>query len=77
MGADAVARFVLGVLRKNPDVRIEPRLTADGIAFAWKRVGRTAGVLALRGSAQGVTDVWIVMNPDKLGAWDADGVAAP
>ena len=72
LGADAVARFVLGVLRKNPDVLIEPRLAVDGIAFAWKRAGRTAGVLALRASTQGVTDVWIVMNPDKLGAWDSD-----
>ena len=71
IGADAVARFVLGVLRKNPDVRIEPRLTSDGIAFVWQRAGRVAGVLALRASGDGITDVWIVMNPDKLRAWDS------
>lgn len=70
LGADAVARFVLGVLRKNPDVQIEPRLTPDGLAFVWHRSGRTAGVLAFGTTGAGITDVWIVMNPDKLGAWD-------
>lgn len=70
LGSDAVARFVLGVLRKNPDVQIEARSTPDGLAFAWRRSGRTAGVLALGATDQGITDVWIVMNPDKLGEWD-------
>ena len=71
VGADAVARFVLGVLRKNPDVRIEPRATGDGTGFAWQRDGRTAGVLMLRTTAENVTDVWIQMNPAKLRSWDA------
>jgi RNA polymerase sigma-70 factor (ECF subfamily) len=70
-GADAVARFVLGVLRKNPEVQVEPRLMSDGVVFAWQRAGRASGVLALRASSECITDVWIVMNPDKLRAWDS------
>lgn len=71
LGSDAVARFVLGVLRKNPDVQIEARSTPDGIAFVWHRSGRAGGVLAFGATDTGITDVWIVMNPDKLGAWGA------
>lgn len=70
-GADAVARFVLGVLRKNPEVQVEPRLMSDGVVFAWQRAGRASGVLALRASSECITDVWIVMNSDKLRAWDS------
>ncbi|GAA2036005.1 RNA polymerase sigma factor SigJ [Agromyces tropicus] len=69
LGADHVARFLLGLLAKNPTDRVEPRATTDGTGFAVVRDEDVIGVVNLRVVAGLVADVWIVMNPEKLGAW--------
>lgn len=69
LGADNVARFLLGLLAKNPDDQVEPLETTDGAGFAVRRDGVVIGVVNLRVVAGRVADVWIVMNPEKLGAW--------
>lgn len=69
LGADHVARFLLGLLAKNPDDQVEPLETTDGAGFAVRRGGVVIGVVNLRVVAGRVADVWIVMNPEKLGAW--------
>lgn len=71
LGADHVARFLLGLLAKNPDDQVEPLETTDGAGFAVRRAGAVIGVVNLRVVAGQVADVWIVMNPEKLGAWRA------
>lgn len=68
-GADNVARFLLGLLEKYPSDQVEPRETTDGAGFAIRRDGRVIGVVNLHVIADRVADVWIVMNPEKLGAW--------
>ncbi|MDN3310442.1 RNA polymerase sigma factor SigJ [Microbacterium oryzae] len=69
VGAENVARFILGVLAKNPSARVEDVETADGAAFLVRDGDGVLGILNLgvRGAVAG--DVWIVMNPAKLGAW--------
>lgn len=68
-GADHVARFVLGVLRKRPTWRLEAEPTADGLGFVLTEGEAVHGVVNL-GVVDGVvTDVWMVVNPDKLAAW--------
>ncbi|MBN9607431.1 MAG: RNA polymerase sigma factor SigJ [Actinomycetales bacterium] len=68
-GAERVARFVLGILEKQPDARVEPVATADGLAFSLHLGGTVTGVLNV-GVAEGrVAELWIAMNPAKLGAW--------
>ncbi|WP_340638827.1 nuclear transport factor 2 family protein, partial [Agromyces binzhouensis] len=69
LGAENVARFLLGLLAKNPSDRIEPRATTDGTGFAVVRGDALIGIVNFNVVAGRVVDVWIVMNPEKLGAW--------
>jgi RNA polymerase sigma factor (sigma-70 family) len=70
-GADRVGRFLLGALGKDPDVVVEPRDTADGAGFALVRAGAVVGIVTLRVEDHRVAEVWIVLNPAKLGPWRA------
>lgn len=69
LGADNVARYLLGVLAQNPDDQVEPLETTDGAGFAVRRDGAVIGVVNLNVVAGRIADVWIVMNPEKLAAW--------
>ena len=68
-GADNVARFLLGTLTKRPDVEVLPQETDDGLGFALWDEGRIFGVVTLRVAGERITDVWMVVNPDKLSLW--------
>lgn len=68
-GADNVARFLLGILGKYPTATVEDVHTTDGAGFLVRDGGAVLGVVNL-GVTEGVaSDVWVVMNPAKLGAW--------
>ena len=86
MGADNVARYLLGSLRKASDLTVEERdvngelglvvSVGDEIVgtVSWHGVagtvsGRVAAPRRLGGDGR-IHDVWIVMNPDKLSAWN-------
>jgi RNA polymerase sigma-70 factor, ECF subfamily len=68
-GADAVARFLLGLARKEPTAQFEPIDTGDGRGLAIRLDGAVAAIVTFATDAHRVTDVWIMRNPDKLGAW--------
>lgn len=70
MGADRVARFLLGVLEKHPKIEVIDQDTADGLGFSMWEEGRIVGVCTL-GVADGgvVDDVRMVLNPAKLSFW--------
>ncbi|WP_409329212.1 RNA polymerase sigma factor SigJ [Trujillonella humicola] len=68
-GADRVARFLLGVLAKDPDGRVEEVRTGDGLAYLVRAGERPRALLSLGTDGDRATDVWIVMNPAKLGCW--------
>lgn len=68
-GASKVARFLLGVLAKQPDVRPVPRLTEDGLGIALVRDGAVTGVVNLLVDGARITRVWIQWNPAKLTCW--------
>jgi RNA polymerase sigma factor (sigma-70 family) len=68
-GADNVARFLLGTLTKRPDVEVLPQETDDGIGFALWDEGRIFGVVTMLVVGGRITDVWMMMNPDKLSLW--------
>jgi RNA polymerase sigma-70 factor (ECF subfamily) len=69
-GADAIARFVLGVVRKNISAEPDHRLTeANGQpAFVTWIAGQPVSVtiLDIRGGL--IHNVFIVANPEKLNA---------
>lgn len=69
VGADNVARFVLGLIRTNPDYESVPVGTPDGLGFVIRGAGVTEGVVLLGVEDDRITDVWIMRNPDKLTLW--------
>lgn len=70
-GPDRVARFMLGVMAKRPTWRLAERRTTDGLALAYLEGDVVHGVINLRVVRGCVTDVWVVVNPGKLAAWNA------
>jgi RNA polymerase sigma-70 factor (ECF subfamily) len=73
-GALNVARFLLGIVEKNPGSVVSAQVTGDGMALTFGTAEVVAGVLNLdvRRNASGtvqVTDVWFAMNPEKLTLW--------
>jgi RNA polymerase sigma factor (sigma-70 family) len=73
IGAAKVARFVLGVLAKQPAVRLTPRTTADGSALALVHGEEVTGVINLQADGDHITRVWIQFNPHKLTHWSDGG----
>ena len=52
-----MARFILGVLAKQPKVSVEPQITDDGPALALVRDGQVTGVVNLLVNGDRVTEV--------------------
>ncbi len=75
-GADKVARFVLGVLAKQPTVRLAPRTTPDGQALAFVHGDDVTGLINLQADGDRITQVWIQFNPHKLTRWPGRGLDA-
>jgi RNA polymerase sigma factor (sigma-70 family) len=68
--ADKVARFLLGVLEKNPTAEVLDQETPDGLGFALWIEGRVTGVVTMDVTGGRVTDVRMVVNPQKLTLWN-------
>ncbi|MFS8204367.1 RNA polymerase sigma factor SigJ (plasmid) [Streptomyces sp. CWNU-52B] len=80
LGPDKVARFLLGLLRKEPELEI----VADDVNGSPGVIVRIAGAtVAVVGvdvdvSAGRISNLWLVVNPDKLHAWtDTDRRSHP
>lgn len=69
VGADRVARFLLGLPKLQPEAILQPVETADGLAFLATVHGRADTVISIAVSGGRVTDVYLVRNPDKLTLW--------
>ncbi|MDF2574343.1 MAG: polymerase subunit sigma-24 [Agromyces sp.] len=70
VGADNVARFILGVMRKGPDLTIDEELVNGEPGFVVRAGDQVVGTVSL-GVADGrIHDIWMVLNPDKLAAWN-------
>lgn len=68
-GPDRVARFVLGVDAKMPELTHEVEPTSGGLGVLLRTGGLVAGVMNFRIQNGLVTDVWIMLNPAKLTGW--------
>jgi len=69
VGADRVARFLLGLPHLKPTAITEPTLTPEGLAFLVTIDGRTDSVISVDVTGDRITEVYIVRNPDKLTLW--------
>ena len=68
-GADRVARFLLGLLTKDPSLEpsLEPVEGRTGVVL--RSAGSVVAVATFHVVSDVVEDVWIVVNPEKLTAW--------
>jgi RNA polymerase sigma-70 factor (ECF subfamily) len=69
VGADRVARFLLGVPRLAPDAQIAPAFTPDGLSFFVTVDGAAHSVITLGVRGDRIADIWIMRNPEKLTLW--------
>ena len=69
-GADRVARFILGLLGKPSGTEVLEQETSDGLGFALWDEGRITGVVTLEVQGGRITNVRMVLNPEKLILWN-------
>ncbi|OZE96483.1 RNA polymerase sigma factor SigJ [Rhodococcoides fascians] len=69
LGSDRVARFVLGVVAKQPALRVEETRMADGLGYRLLADHRTIGTANFRVVDGRIVDVWFMLNPEKLTSW--------
>jgi RNA polymerase sigma-70 factor (ECF subfamily) len=69
LGTDRVARFVLGVMAKQPRLQLTELQTADGLGYRLTIDGQFYGVISFGVERGRVADVWLVLNPAKLSSW--------
>jgi hypothetical protein len=69
VGADRVARFLLGIAEKQVGMRFEEQALPDGVGYAFGVDDELRGIVNVRVVDGVIADVWIVMNPAKLTSW--------
>ncbi|MFJ6085473.1 RNA polymerase sigma factor SigJ [Streptomyces sp. NPDC092369] len=70
VGRDKVARLFLGLMRREPDVELTEE-DVNGTPGVVVRIdGTTFAVLAADVHDGLITDLWLMVNPDKLHAWN-------
>lgn len=70
VGADRVARFLLGALSKSPDLALDLEEGPGETRLVLRRHGRVAAVGTFEVTGDRVSRIWLVLNPDKLETWD-------
>ncbi|RZS68235.1 RNA polymerase sigma-70 factor (ECF subfamily) [Agromyces ramosus] len=70
VGAENVARFLLGVLRKAQGLSVAERDINGERGLVVSAGDQVVGTVSLGTAGGRIHDVWIVMNPDKLAAWN-------
>ncbi|NKY87775.1 RNA polymerase sigma-70 factor [Nocardia veterana] len=73
LGADKVARFIVGGLAKNGvELAVEAAIVNGGPALALYMNGELDGVMTMRVADTRITDLYYVRNPQKLTRIDAE-----
>ncbi|MFE6256657.1 RNA polymerase sigma factor SigJ [Agromyces sp. NPDC057865] len=71
LGADHVARFILGLQEKRGSVmEVSVHETADGLTLAFAEGGVVDSVAVLDVRDDRISRVWIMRNPEKLRLWN-------
>jgi DNA-directed RNA polymerase specialized sigma24 family protein len=69
-GSDRVSRFLFGALSKHPGAEVLEQETPDGLGFALWDEARIFGVVTLEVVDGAVSEVRMMMNPEKLTLWN-------
>jgi RNA polymerase sigma-70 factor (ECF subfamily) len=73
LGPEKTARFFLGLLRKQPGQEITEENVNGRPGLVASLDGEVIAVIATEVRAGRITDIWIMVNPDKLRAWERHG----
>ncbi|MFJ2259564.1 RNA polymerase sigma factor SigJ [Streptomyces sp. NPDC087844] len=73
VGPDKVARFLLGLLRKEPGMEAVEADVNGAPGVVVRVAGATVAVVGVGVRGGRVGDLWLVVNPDKLRAWTGTG----
>lgn len=68
-GSEHVARFVLGILAKQPNLRFAETPMADGLGYRLLMGEQMYGTANFRVVEGRIVDVWFMLNPEKLTSW--------
>jgi RNA polymerase sigma-70 factor (ECF subfamily) len=68
-GAEAVARFLLDVYRRQPDLTIHEMTVNGRPGLVTRAGGNQMAVIAVEAAGGRVERLWVVRNPAKLTAW--------
>jgi len=71
VGRDKVARLFLGLMRREPELELVEEDVNGTPGVVVRIAGTTFAVLATDVHDGLITDLWLVVNPDKLHAWTA------
>jgi len=69
VGPDKVARFLLGLLRKEPGTDVVEEDVNGSPGAVVRIAGATVAVVGVDVRGGRVRDLWLVVNPDKLRTW--------
>ncbi|WP_210503810.1 RNA polymerase sigma factor SigJ [Nocardioides xinjiangensis] len=69
VGAERVARFLLGAFRKSSDLEATLEDAAGETRLVLRRDGVVAAVATFRVTGGRVANVWLTLTPRKLGSW--------
>ncbi len=69
VGADRVARYLLGIGAKRPSLSTAEEHVGDGLGLVLRDGGAPTGVVSFHVESGLITDVWIMLNPAKLTEW--------
>ncbi|NYE37909.1 RNA polymerase sigma-70 factor (ECF subfamily) [Nocardioides cavernae] len=72
VGADRVARFLVGAFRRSPDLTATLEDTGDETRLVLRSADGVAAVATFQVLDDRVRHVWVTLNPDKLSTWRDD-----
>lgn len=70
VGADNVARLLLGILRKSPGLTADEEEVNGELGLVVRAGDHVVGTVSLGTSDGRVRNVWMILNPEKLEAWN-------
>ena len=72
VGADRVARFLVGGLNKSADLKATLEEDAGETRLVLRRGDEVVGVASFEVVGDQITQVWLMLNPTKLATWQTD-----
>lgn len=68
-GSQQIAQARVDFARQTPNLTIMEGTVNGQAGLIARQEGRTMAVLAVGVSGERITDIWIVLNPEKLQSW--------